>query len=88
MIGNLLAVGEWTANFIIEKAFVARQVDIVQFFKDSLRMADSEASRMEILWVARNLLENEWLNDQSKQYIECSGLSLSLLSGIVNEMNQ
>lgn len=88
IIGNLLAVGEWTANFLIEKAFVARQVEIVQFFKDSLRIADSEASRMEILWVVRNLLENKWLNGQSKQYIEYSGLSLNLLWGIVNEMNQ
>lgn len=79
IIGNFLAINSWTANSIITDGFAANNVPIAQFFKDLLETLDTEASQREILWVARNFLENEHLNCDSLAYLQRSGLDMNLL---------
>lgn len=63
IIGNLLVTKVWSANYIIENGFAANNVEIAQFFKDLLAAIDNDASQREILWLARNLLENNFVRE-------------------------
>lgn len=79
IIGNLLATEEWAANYVITDGFVANGVDIASFFKNSLETMDNEASQQEILWVARNLLENKFLSSDCSAYLLRNGLDMNSL---------
>lgn len=79
IIGNLLATEEWAANYVITNGFITNSVEIASFFKNLLETMDNGPSQQEILWVARNLLENKFLSSDCSAYLQRSGLDMSFL---------
>lgn len=79
IIGNLLATNEWSANCIITHGFAANKEEVIHFFKFLLERMDSNASQREVLWVARNLLENKHLNNHCITYVNCDGFGMNML---------
>lgn len=79
IIGNILVIEEWAPNFLITDGFAANNVEVAQFFQDLLETMDNEASQRELLWVARNLLENKFLNQDCLAYVNRSSLNINML---------
>lgn len=79
IIGNLLATKEWAADQLVTHGFAAYNVEAGRFFKDLLELMDNDASQREILWVARNLLENQFLHGDCLVYVKQGGLDMNML---------
>lgn len=79
IIGNLLATKEWAADHMVTHGFAANNVEVGRFFKDLLELMDNDASQREILWVARNLLENQFLHGDCLVYVKRGGLDMNML---------
>lgn len=75
----MLATNEWSANYIITHGFAANKEEVVHFFKFLLEKMDNNASQREILWVARNLLENKHLNNDCATYLHHDGFEMNML---------
>lgn len=77
IIGNFMALKDWTANYVITNGFAANNVEVGGFFKNLLETLDNEATQRELIWVARNLLENKCLHIDC--LVKCGDLDFNVL---------
>lgn len=74
-----MATNEWAVDHMVTHGFAANNVEVARFFKNLLETMDNEASQLEILWVARNLLENRFLHADCLAYVKRGGLDMNML---------